>query len=168
MLSSDKYSVLIVVSPKWSVATYFDSGNLDVPKDYTRIKGVLDEALEGYAQNGGPFEKKGERVMDNTHKFHHGTGFHCLKQKSGNVDAFYVLLHMKSYVRDAVITNLPYRLQEWAKYDEDLTDDDLRADFHRIQLQLSKIILEDVKTAGGSLHNARGRNLASFFSIVDE
>ena len=166
MLSSDKYSVLIAVHPKWSTATYLDSGT--TPKDYTRIKGVLNEALEGYAKNGGSFEKKAKRIIDNTHKFYHGTGFHCIKQKSGNVDAFYVLLHMKSYVRDAVITNLPYRLQEWATYDEDLTDDDLRADFHRIQLQLSKIILEDVKTAGGSLHNARGRNLASFFSILDE
>ena len=55
MLSSDEYCVLIVLNPRWSVATYFDSGSL---KDYTRLKGVLDEALEGYAQKGGHFHKE--------------------------------------------------------------------------------------------------------------
>ena len=68
VLSSDEYSVLIVESPRWSLATYFDSGNFDVKKDYTRIKGVLDEALDGYAQKGGQFQNKGERLTeDNRH-----------------------------------------------------------------------------------------------------
>ena len=80
MLSSDESSVLIIVSPRWSIATYFDSGNLDVKKDYTKIRGVLDEALEGYTQKGGQFEKKGERLIeDNRNIFFHGTGFHCIK-----------------------------------------------------------------------------------------
>ena len=83
MLSRDEYCILIVVSPRWYVATYFDSGNLDVKKDYTRIRGVLDEALDGYAQKGGQFENKGERLTeDNRHIFFHGTGFHCIKQKT--------------------------------------------------------------------------------------
>ena len=47
MLTRDKYCILIVLSPSWSIATYFNSGSLDRKKDYIRIKGVLDEALEG-------------------------------------------------------------------------------------------------------------------------
>ena len=66
MLTRDKYCILIVLSPRWSIATYFDSGSLDRKKDYTRIKGVLDEALEGYAQKGGPFEKNWECLTKNT------------------------------------------------------------------------------------------------------
>ena len=54
-MSSDEYCVLIVLRPRWSIATYFYSGSL---KDYTRIKGVLDEALKGYAQKGGHFQKE--------------------------------------------------------------------------------------------------------------
>ena len=86
MLTRDKYCILIVLSPKWSIATYFDSGSLDRKKDYTRIKGVLDEALEGYAQKGGPFEKKGEYfTSDKKHRFRHGTEFQCIKQQPGGV-----------------------------------------------------------------------------------
>ena len=80
----DKYCILIVLSPRWSIATYFDSGSSSKKKDYTKIKGVLDEALEGYAQKGGHFEKekKGECLTnDNKHRFRHGTEFHCIKQQ---------------------------------------------------------------------------------------
>jgi hypothetical protein len=72
-------------------------------------------------------------------------------------DAFYVLHHMKGFVRDAEQTRWPTSLQEWSKLSGDITDADLREDFHRIQMQLSQIILEDVMTEWGSLHNARGR-----------
>jgi hypothetical protein len=44
----DKYCVLIVISPKWLNATYFDSGSTEKPKDYTNIKRVLNHALVGY------------------------------------------------------------------------------------------------------------------------
>ena len=64
MLSRDKYCILIIICPKWSLAQYFDSGNLTTKKDYTRIKGVLDEALEGYAQKGGHFDMKGGMYQD--------------------------------------------------------------------------------------------------------
>jgi len=158
VLSRDKYCTLIVLSPRWSIATYLDSGSL---KDYTRIKGVLDESLEGYAQKGGHFEKdkKGECLTnDNKHRFRHGTEFHCIKQWPGSVkDAFYVLHHIKGFVRDAEKTRWPSSLQEWSKNAGEITDSELREDFHRIQRQLSLIILEDVMEAWGSLHNARGR-----------
>ena len=92
------------------------------------------------------------------HIFWHGTGFHCIKQKSGSVmDAFYVLHHIKGIIRDAEKTGWPSSLQNWSKCAGEITDSELREDFRPIQIQLSKIILEDVMTAGGSLHNARDR-----------
>ena len=158
MLSRDEYCILIVVSPRWSIACYFDSGCL---KDYTRIKCVLDEALEGYAQKGDHFykEKNGERLTkDNKHILWHGTGFHCIKHVPDSVkDAFYVLHHIKGLVRDVETTRWPSNLQEWSKNAGEITDSELREDFHRIQRQLSLIILEDVMEEWGSLHNARGR-----------
>ena len=80
MVTRDKNCVLIILSPRWSIATYFDSGSLSIKKDYEGIKGVLNDALEGYAQKGGDFEKggkfKGECLTtDNKHRFRHGTDF---------------------------------------------------------------------------------------------
>jgi len=99
----DKYCILIILNPRWSIATYLDTGSSSNKKDYTRIKGVLDEALEGYAQKGGHFEQgqtNGECFsLNNKHRFRHGTQFDCMKQKHGSVkDAFYVLHHMKGFV----------------------------------------------------------------------
>jgi hypothetical protein len=95
MLHRDKYCTLIVFSPKFSLATYFDSGSLEMKKNYTRIRGVLDEAVEGYAKKGCPFANKGENFNDGKHVFE----FPCIKQSAGNVnEAFYVLHHIKGYV----------------------------------------------------------------------
>jgi hypothetical protein len=159
VLSRDKYCSLIYVSPKWSVATYLDSGNKVRPRRYTRIKGVLDDALEAYAQKGGPFHKKSEFLTedDNTHKFLHGTGFHCVKQLDGSVmEAYYALHHLKAIVRDYEKTKIPSGLAEYTKMADALTDADYRTDFHRIRLQLSTIILEDVIRKSGSFHYPRG------------
>ncbi|KAK1648797.1 hypothetical protein QYE76_066602 [Lolium multiflorum] len=41
----DTYCTLISISPKYSLATYFDSGSAK-RKNYARIRGVLDDALE--------------------------------------------------------------------------------------------------------------------------
>ena len=57
VLSRNKYCTLVVLNPRWSSATYLDSGGLDMKEDYTKIKGVLDEALEGYAKKGGPSKR---------------------------------------------------------------------------------------------------------------
>jgi hypothetical protein len=41
----------------YSVAVYLDSGSEAKTKNYAYIKGVLDDALEGYARKGGDFRK---------------------------------------------------------------------------------------------------------------
>ena len=154
MLSRDKYSSLIYVSPKWSVATYLDSGNKVRPRRYTRIKSFLDDALEAYAKQGGPFQKKSEFFTDeNTHKFQHGTGFHCIKQSDGSSkEAYYALHHLKGIVRDFEKCKIPSDLAEYTKMADGFTDADYRTDFHRIRLQLTTILLEDVIHKSGSYH----------------
>ena len=157
----DKYCVLIILNPRWSIATYLDTGSSSYKKDYTRIKGVLDESLEGYAQKGGHFhkEKNGEHLTkDNKHIFWHGTGFHCIKHAPGSVkDAFYVLHLMKGFVRDALKTKLPSSIREWTKNAGKIAEDKLREDFHLIQMELSRIIYDDVVTAKGTFNKASGR-----------
>ena len=63
-------------------------------------------------------------------------------------DAFYVLHHIKGFVRDAEKTRWPSSLQEWTKLSGEITDADLREYFHHIQMQLWQIILEDVMKKG--------------------
>ena len=64
-------------------------------------------------------------------------------------DAFYDLHHIKGFVQDAEKTRWPSSLQEWTKLSGEITDADLREDFHCIQMQLSQIIVENVMTEGG-------------------
>ena len=45
--------------------------------------------------------------------------------------------------------SLPPSKRDPIKMSGEISDDDLREDFHRIQMQLSQIIVEDVMTAGG-------------------
>ncbi|KAK1627406.1 hypothetical protein QYE76_001721 [Lolium multiflorum] len=59
----DTYYVLISIAPKYSLATYFDSGSAK-KKNYARIRGVLDDALEGYFKKGGAFKEKEECFRD--------------------------------------------------------------------------------------------------------
>jgi hypothetical protein len=159
VLSRDKYCTLIILCPKWSLAQYFDSSSTTTRKDYTRIRGVLDEAINGYAQNGGTFDKKGECIRGNgKHGFKHVTEFPCIKQPVGSAkEAFYAIHHLKGFVREAEIMNQPARIREWSnKLAGEIDEADLREDFHRIQVKLSEIILEDVNKGGGSLHYPRG------------
>jgi hypothetical protein len=57
------YCTLISIAPKYSLATYFDSGSAE-KKNYAEIRGVLDDSLEGYFKKGGAFKDKGECFRD--------------------------------------------------------------------------------------------------------
>jgi hypothetical protein len=160
VLSRDKFCTLIALRPKWSLAQYFDSSNAMTRKDYTRIKGVLDEAIHSYSQNGGTFDKNGKCIRPGTgkHGFKHVTEFRCMKLPAGSMkETFYALHHLKGFVRDAEIMNMTPRIREWSnKMAWDIDDANLREDFHRIQVKLSEIIIEDVRKREGSLHQLRG------------
>ena len=56
VLCSDTRCTLILLSPNYSMATYFDSDRQS-NKDYTNIKKVLDDVLTGYAKSGGTFRR---------------------------------------------------------------------------------------------------------------
>ncbi|KAK1669224.1 hypothetical protein QYE76_057383 [Lolium multiflorum] len=155
----DKYCTLIILDPKWSLAQYFDSSSTTTKKDYKRIRGVLDEAILGYSKNGGTFDKNGQYIRPDTKKlgFKHVIDFPCIKQPAGSIkEAFYVLHHLKGFVEDAEMMSLPPSKRDPIKMSRQINDDDLREDFHRIQVKLSEIILQDVSNASGLLHQLRG------------
>jgi hypothetical protein len=159
VLSRDKYCTLIILDPKWSLAQYFDSSSTTTKKDYKRIRGVLDEAILGYSKNGGTFDKNGQYIRPDTKKigFKHVINFPCIKQPAGSIkEAFYVLHHLKGFVEDAEMMSLPPSKRDPVKMSRQINDDDLREDFHRIQVKLSEIILQDVSNSSGLLHQLRG------------
>jgi hypothetical protein len=132
---------------------------LVITKDYNRIKGVLDEALELYANNGGTFQKNCEFFnKKKKHKFRHVTDFACIKEDSTSVkEAFNVIHHLKGYVREADNMRFPVGLRKWIGNAGKISDADLREDFHRTQMKLSHIILQDVMATEGCLRYPRGR-----------
>jgi hypothetical protein len=159
VLSRDKYCVLIILNPSYSYATYFDSGS-STKKRYANIIAVLNQALQGYAQKGGVFDKKASifvNPQNKLHHFKHVTQFSCLKEQPGSVmDAFYALRHINMLIRDAAQLILPSALQTWVEYDKGHSDKDLRKDFQRIKTRLSEVILEDVIKVGGTFNCRRG------------
>ena len=89
--------------------------------------------------------------------FKHVLEFPCVKQSTvGAKEAFYVLHHLKGYVWDCQNLTLPSSLQGWAETLAKIDDADLREDFHRIQMKLSQIIIEDVNTRGVPYNKAEG------------
>ncbi|KAK1618240.1 hypothetical protein QYE76_023757 [Lolium multiflorum] len=152
----DTHCVLISIAPKFSLATYFDSGSAK-KKNYARIRGVLDDALEGYFKKGGAFKEKAECFRDDgKHKFKHVFEFPCVKQpENSTLDAFYVMHHLKGFVRDSQNLRLPSALRGWAEKLARINDDDLREDFQDTRVKLSHIIIQDVTTGGGPLHQGR-------------
>jgi len=159
VLSRDKYCTLVVLCPKWSLAQYFDSSSTTKKKDYRRIMGVLDEAILFYSKNGGIFNEKGKFIRANNKEpgFKHVINFPCIKQPDDSMkEAFYVLHHLKSFVTDAEMMRLPPSMRDNSKMAGEISDADLREDFHRIQVKLSEIILEDVQNRTGLLHQLRG------------
>ena len=158
MLRRNIYCTLILISPRYSLATYFDSGSLTKKKGYSRIKSVLDDALEGYASKGCNFANKTVKCIRNgKHMFKHITEFPCVKQPARSVkEAFYVLHHLRGFVRDCQMLTLPSSLRGWAERLAQIDDDNLREDFFRIQTQISEIIQHDVMQSGGTLHYSRG------------
>ncbi|KAK1681367.1 hypothetical protein QYE76_042215 [Lolium multiflorum] len=77
--SVDKFWTLIVVHPQHSHAIYLDSGR-DKKKDYTHIKGVLNDALTGFATKTGTL--KVQRKVRGGLALTHTTNFACLRQSS--------------------------------------------------------------------------------------
>jgi hypothetical protein len=148
---------LILVAPRYLVAVYFDSGSEAKTKNYTYIKGVLDDALEGYTKKGGDFRAGAENVKDDRHMFKHVTKFPCIKQQPNSVkEAFYALHHMRAIVQNKHMLTMPSSVRAWAEDHARIEDAELRDDFFRIQNQIATILQEDVITRGVMTHKYRG------------
>jgi hypothetical protein len=73
---------------------YLDSGSADKKKDYTFIKGVLDDAINDFFENTGPIKK--EVVRRGQLIFKHNTTFPCLKQPANSSrNGYYAIHHMR-------------------------------------------------------------------------
>ncbi|KAK1607141.1 hypothetical protein QYE76_030814 [Lolium multiflorum] len=93
---------------------------------------------------------------DGKHKFKHVFEFPCVKQpENSTLDAFYVMHHLKGFVRDSQNLLLPSALRGWAEKLARINDDDLGEDFQDTRVKLSHIIIQDVTTGGGPLHQGR-------------
>jgi hypothetical protein len=88
---------------------YLDSGSADKRKDYTLIKGVLDDAINDFVEKAGPIKK--EVVRRDQLIFKHITTFPCLKQPTNSSrDGYYAIHHMRVFVRDEHQILLPSSL----------------------------------------------------------
>ena len=150
VLCSDTRCTLILLSLKYSTATYFDSDRQS-KKDYTNIKKVLDEALPGYAISGGTFSRTSLR--HGKHVFTHNTMFAFIKQPPGSQkDAYYALHHMRAIIRDSNHLRLPNNLKDWAARLSAIQDADIRQEFFRIQSEFAEIIHQDVLRTSGQFY----------------
>ncbi|XBI58828.1 hypothetical protein VPH35_040001 [Triticum aestivum] len=146
----DTHCTLILLSPKYSMATYFDPDHQS-KKDYTNIKKVLDDVLPGYARSGGTFSRPVCRY--GKHIFTHNTTFPCVKQSpGGQKDAYYALHHMRAIVRDHNHLLLPNNLKDWAARLSAIQDADIRQEFFRIQSEFAEIIHQDVLRTSGQFY----------------
>jgi hypothetical protein len=138
---------LILIAPRYSVAVYLDSGSEAKMKNYAYIKGVLNDALEGYTKKGGDFKVGAKNVKDGRHMFKHVIKFPCIKQPPNSVkEAFYTLHHMRAIVQNEHRLTTPSSVRGWVEEHARIEDAELRDDFFCIQNQIVTILQEDVIT----------------------
>ncbi|KAK1612707.1 hypothetical protein QYE76_036380 [Lolium multiflorum] len=143
----DKTCTLISITPKHSVATYLDADGKSTT-DYTNVKAVLDDALNGYVKAKGNMQRPNVRY--GKHVFKHQTKFPCVKKPpSSNKDAYYALYHMDKFIRDQQQLTLPEHLRDWANKLARVPDDGIKQDFFRIQVEFCEIIHQDVVRSAG-------------------
>jgi hypothetical protein len=119
---------------------FLDSSSTTHPrKNYTKLKKVLDSGLCCFALKGGivkkPIRKSGKMV------FGYKTEFPCLKQLPNSMrDAYYVILHMRDFIRDHQQVKMQSDLDKWGKDLANSVDDALRLEFYCIQQSFATII----------------------------
>ncbi|KAK1617729.1 hypothetical protein QYE76_023246 [Lolium multiflorum] len=146
----DKTCTLISITPKHSMATYLDADGKSTT-DYTNVKAVLDDALNGYVKAKGNMQRPNIRY--GKHVFKHQTKFPCVKKPpSSNKDAYYALYHMDKFIRDQQQLTLPEHLRDWANKLARVPDDGIKQDFFRIQVEFCEIIHQDVIRSAGEFY----------------
>ncbi|KAK1648037.1 hypothetical protein QYE76_065842 [Lolium multiflorum] len=146
----DNTCTLISVTPRHSMATYLDADGKS-STDYTNVKAVLDDALNGYVKAKGHMERPNVRY--GKHVFKHQTKFPCVKKPpSSTKDAYYALYHMNKFIRDQQQLTLPEHLRDWANKLARVPDDGIKQDFFRIQTEFCEIIHQDVIRSAGEFY----------------
>ncbi|KAK1694307.1 hypothetical protein QYE76_011004 [Lolium multiflorum] len=146
----DNTCTLISVTPRHSMATYLDADGKS-STDYTNVKAVLDDALNGYVRAKGHMERPNVRY--GKHVFKHQTKFPCIKKPpSSTKDAYYALYHMNKFIRDQQQLTLPEHLRDWANKLARVPDDGIKQDFFRIQTEFCEIIHQDVIRSAGEFY----------------
>ena len=105
MFHREETCTLILLYPKVSHATYFDSGSAS-KKNYKNIKLALDDALNCYFLKGNNLIRE---ILEGTRRvFGHQFEFPCMKQPANSMtEAFYAIHHMQEFVRDQLRLTLP-------------------------------------------------------------
>ena len=94
----NKYGTLIVLYPKLASSLFLDAGSYE-KKDYTHIKMVIDDALNGFVYQGGKVTRPNIRREKNA--FRHSLEFPCIKKAPGSMrDAWYLILQTREYLMD--------------------------------------------------------------------
>ncbi|KAK1681203.1 hypothetical protein QYE76_042051 [Lolium multiflorum] len=146
----DNTCTLISVTPRHSMATYLDADGKS-STDYTNVKAVLDDALNGYVRAKGHMERPNVRY--GKHVFKHQRKFPCVKKPpSSTKDAYYALYHMNKFIRDQQQLTLPEHLRDWANKLARVPDDGIKQDFFRIQTEFCEIIHQDVIRSAGEFY----------------
>ena len=148
------YCTLIIFHPYHSNAIYLDSGR-DERKDYTEVKSTLDKALSGFITEVGRSKLKQEKKVKGCNVSNHVTNFPSLKQSSSDngMEAWFAILQMRAVVKDQQNLLLPSSLQNKVNKLRDITDAEVRAEFHAIQRTIGTILWRDVITSGGLFHH---------------
>ncbi|KAK1647957.1 hypothetical protein QYE76_065762 [Lolium multiflorum] len=134
---------------------------VDIPikythNNYTHIRGLLNDALPGFANKAGPL--KVERKSRGALVLTHTTNFPCLRQskEDNGIDAWYAILQMKEYIEYADDMLLPQSLRNWFANMADVPDRELRKNWGRIQQFICTIILQDVRDRSGEFFYGYG------------
>ena len=123
-------------------------------KDYAAVKDVLDDALPGFVHRIGTKLKR-EYLRRGSLIFNHKTDFANVKQPDESPrEAFYTIMFMREFARDARDYELPQKLKQWRPNLCDTNDPQaIPAEFGRIQQKIATIIQQDVVVKDGIFFN---------------
>ena len=135
-------------------AVYLNSGDRYEDKatrrDYTDIKIVLNNALNGYALKGGPIKKK---TYDESYKFSHRTYFPCIKQDSRSfMESWYLIYQMRWLLKFQRRGQFVGDINKWCQRLKEPTDYVIRDEFRYIQKMIARIIICDVLEKDGEFY----------------
>jgi hypothetical protein len=138
--------------PRDSHALYLDSGSKLKEKNYSLIKSVLNEAMDGYIRAEGYCGRLNQ--VKGKYAFRHRTEFPCPKQApGGQMEAWYLVQHMLEVVKEQQSLQFMSAVDKWCRGIVYWSDAEFRQNFGRIQRKLCTIIYRDVVSSDGAFYS---------------